>query len=76
VHRHALLGQPKAAAPALAELDPQPGFQMGHLFADGRLTGVERRLGGGKPPAFDDGSEHPEQFQIDIMQLYHARFLY
>jgi len=35
VDRHALLGQAKAAAPALTEFDPQPGFQMSHLFADG-----------------------------------------
>ncbi|MCY1370895.1 hypothetical protein D9M69_580120 [compost metagenome] len=45
---------------------------MGHLLADGGLARVERGLGGGKPPAFDDGGEDPEELQVDIMQLDHG----
>jgi hypothetical protein len=71
VDRHALLGQAKTAASALAELDPEPGFQMGHLFADGRLAGVQRRLRGREAAAADNGGKHPEQLQVDIMQLNH-----
>ncbi|MCY1184479.1 hypothetical protein D9M73_251760 [compost metagenome] len=70
--RHPLLGQAEAAAPALAELDPQSGFQMGHLFADRRLPGIQRRLGGRETAAADNRGKHPEQLQIDIVQLNHV----
>ncbi|GLO44365.1 hypothetical protein PPUN109347_09270 [Pseudomonas putida] len=68
---HALLGEAKAAAPALAELDPQAGLQVRHLFADGRLAGVERGLRRRKTTAPDDGGEYPEQLQVDIVELDH-----
>jgi hypothetical protein len=44
---------------------------VSHLFADGRLAGVQRRLCSGKPAAPDNRGKHPEQFQIDIVQLDH-----
>ncbi|MNT99271.1 hypothetical protein D3C72_2420840 [compost metagenome] len=44
---------------------------MGHLFADGRLPGIQRRLRRGKPAAADNRGKHPEQLQIDIVQLNH-----
>ena len=75
VDRHALLGQVKAAAPALAEFDPESGFQMGHLFADGRLAGIERCLRCRKATAPDDGGENPEKLQIDIVELDHGGLL-
>ena len=68
---HSLLGQTKATAAALAQFDPESGFQMGHLFADGRLPGVQRRLRGGEPATADNCGKHSEQFQIDIVQLNH-----
>ncbi|MNP34301.1 hypothetical protein D3C76_1275810 [compost metagenome] len=71
MNRHALFGQAEAAAPALAELDPETGFQMGHLFADGRLSGIQRRLRGREAAAADNRGKHPEQFQVDIVQLDH-----
>ncbi|MNV84813.1 hypothetical protein D3C71_1787120 [compost metagenome] len=66
-----MLGQAKATAPALAELDPQAGFQMRHLFAYGRLAGIERGLCRRKAAAPDDRGEYPEQFKVDIVQLDH-----
>ncbi|MNT55224.1 hypothetical protein D3C72_1924440 [compost metagenome] len=71
MNRHALFGQAKAAAPALAEFDPEAGFQVGHLFADGRLPGIQRRLRGRETAAADNRGKHPEQFQVDIVQLDH-----
>ncbi|MCY1181754.1 hypothetical protein D9M73_222770 [compost metagenome] len=71
--RHPLFGQAKAAAPALAQLDPKPGLELAHLFADGRLAKVQGRLRCGKAAALDDGGEHPEQFQIDVVQLVQAQ---
>ncbi|MND93377.1 hypothetical protein D3C80_855630 [compost metagenome] len=69
--RHPLLGQAKAAAPALAELDPEAGFQVRHLLADRRLASVQRGLRGGKATAPDNRGENPEQFQVDIVELDH-----
>ncbi len=68
---HALLGKAKTAAPALAELDPEAGFQVSHLFADGRLTRVQCGLRCGKATAPDDGGEYSEELQIDIVELDH-----
>ena len=44
VNGHPLFGQAKAAAAALAQLYPEPGFEVGHVFADGRLADVQGRL--------------------------------
>ncbi|GHS80445.1 hypothetical protein PPUJ20066_49700 [Pseudomonas putida] len=68
---HALFGQAKATAPALAQLDPKAGFQVRHLFADGRLAGVEGGLRRRKATAPDDGGEYPEELQIDVVELDH-----
>ncbi|MCY1209465.1 hypothetical protein D9M72_211170 [compost metagenome] len=72
VDGHTLLGQAEATAAALAELDPEAGLQVAHLFADGGLTGIQGRLGSGKAPAFDDRGEDPKQLQVDIVQLDHV----
>jgi hypothetical protein len=46
---------------------------MAHLFADGGLADIQRCLSRGKSAAFDDAGKHPEQFQINIVQLNHSK---
>ncbi|MCY1525601.1 hypothetical protein D9M68_605850 [compost metagenome] len=71
VDGHALLGEAEAAAPALAELDPEARLQLGHLFADGGLADIEGGLCRGEAATANYGLENPQQFQVDVIELDH-----
>ena len=76
VHLLAFGGERKAAPAAPAQHQPQPGFQVFDVPADGGHGDVELQLGRGHAAAFHHALEHPQQPQIGIAQLPQHRHVF
>ncbi len=61
-----LVRQQEAAAPATAQAQAQPVFQMAHMGRNRRLRHAEGRLRGGKPAMLHDRGEDPQEPQFRV----------